>query len=77
MTLHEFVKKVKVFTAAVGQDMTLTPEIEKFYFKYETALADQGLLVSAVRYSHGMLESSIVSVVSSTSTYWRKLLLLH
>jgi protein transport protein SEC31 len=58
LALHEFIEKVTVFLSAVGPTAVLTPEIEALYFKYSTALADQGLLVTATKYCYGQSESS-------------------
>ena len=58
LALHEFVEKVTVFLSAVGPSVALTPDIEALYFKYSTALADQGLLVTATKYCCGMSESN-------------------
>ena len=60
LALHEFVEKVTVFLSAVGPSVALTPEIETLYFKYSTALADQGLLVTATKYCYGVLEDNKV-----------------
>lgn len=53
LALHEFVVKVSVFMHAAGPAAVPTPEIEELYTKYSQALAEQGLLVTAVKYCSG------------------------
>mmetsp|Transcript_42919 Transcript_42919/g.103852 ORF Transcript_42919/g.103852 Transcript_42919/m.103852 type:complete len:1039 (-) Transcript_42919:4532-7648(-) len=49
--LHEYVVKVAIFLMAVGPTSKLCPEDAELCLKYSSKLAEQGLLVSAAKYS--------------------------
>jgi hypothetical protein len=51
VALHEFVVKVTVFLKAAGPKEQLDPDIAELCSKYASALAEQGLLVTAAKYA--------------------------
>jgi hypothetical protein len=51
LALHDFVVKVSVFLKAVGPLATLEPEDAEIFSKYATKLSEQGLFVTAAKYS--------------------------
>jgi hypothetical protein len=51
LALHDFVVKVSVFLKAVGPSATLEPEDAEIFSKYATKLSEQGLFVTAAKYS--------------------------
>ena len=51
LALHEFVVKVSVFLKAVGANGHLDPADAELFSQYAEKLAEQGLFVTAAKYS--------------------------
>jgi protein transport protein SEC31 len=61
LALHEFVVKVSVFLKAVGPSAKFEAEDAELFSKYAEKLSEQGLFVTAAKYSRGeSLESNIL-----------------
>jgi protein transport protein SEC31 len=58
--VHDFVVKVSIFLMAIGQNVTLEAEDSKLFSLYASRLADQGLLVTAAKYSKGDSPESMI-----------------
>lgn len=58
LAIHEFVVKVSVFLKAMDPSTELAPEIASVFAEYSALLAEQGLLVTAAKYSKGGSEHS-------------------
>jgi protein transport protein SEC31 len=71
MALHEFVVKVSVFLKAMGPSAALEAEDAELFSKYASKLAEQGLFVTAAKYSKYVLVSMSLSlgliITSSTN----------
>lgn len=53
LAIHEFVTKVTVFLKAMDPSTELAPEIASVFAEYSKLLSEQGLLVTASKYSKG------------------------
>jgi hypothetical protein len=51
LALHEFVVKVSVFLKAVGPSAKFEPEDAELFSMYAEKLSEQGLFVTAAKYS--------------------------
>jgi hypothetical protein len=50
LALHDFVVKVTVYMKAMDASVTMNEDVAAIFTQYASALAEQGLLVTAAKY---------------------------